>query len=87
MSVHFLLLPILNNPEAFNPVVGVQQHVLFLRQNLDSVNAAFNNSFPGVLIFLIDVNNVHISLHISCIQSTFAFMPGEASVYNFLGVL
>lgn len=87
MSVHFLLLPILNNPEAFNPVVGVQQHVLFLRQNLDSVYAACNNLFPGVLIFLIDVNNVHVSQHVSRIQSTFALMPGKASVNHFLGVL
>jgi len=87
MTVHFLLLPILNNPEAFYSVVGVQQHVLFLRQNLDSVDTARNHFLPRVLIFLIDVYYVHISQHVSCVQSTLAFMPCEARVYNFLGVL
>jgi hypothetical protein len=87
MTVHLLLLPIFYYSEAFDPVIGVQQHVLFFCQNLDSVDTATNNFFPGVLIFLIDVNYVHVAQHVGSIQSTFPFVPCEARVHNFLRVL
>jgi len=87
MAVHLLLLPIFPDLKTFDPVIRVQQHALFFCENLDPVDLALYNLPPGVLVFLVDINDVHEAEHVSSVQGTFSFVPSDAGIYNFLGVL